>query len=86
MRQLAKNKCGLYDVHGNAFEWVEDSYQKNYPSRPSVDPKVVSGSQHVARGGSWFNIERHVRSAVRISIPASYRNEGSGFRLLRVIE
>jgi len=80
--QLEANKCGLHDVHGNVWEWVEDAYQENYPNQ-EVDPKVTSGSDRVLRGGGWFSVARSCRSADRSGDSASDRGINLGFRLLR---
>jgi formylglycine-generating enzyme required for sulfatase activity len=79
---LDANRCGLHDVHGNVWEWVEDGYQESY-SNQSVDPVVTPGSLRVLRGGSWFNPARSCRSANRNRNSASNRDDDYGFRLLR---
>jgi len=79
------NGFGLYDMHGNVFEWCEDVYDsKVYGSRSSVtkDPLVSSeGSLRVNRGGGWFNAPVYCRSALRFWSRPDYRVYDLGFRV-----
>lgn len=81
--QKQPNAWGLYDMHGNVWEWVQDRYEP-YSSGSVTDPMgSSSGSIRVNRGGSWFNDAFFCRSALRSSLDPSFRLNNLGFRLLR---
>ncbi len=76
------NAFGLYDMHGNLFEWCED-WHGEYPFTVT-DPKgPATGESRVLRGGSFFNLESLARSSLRYYNSPSYRNYYYGFRLAR---
>jgi formylglycine-generating enzyme required for sulfatase activity len=68
VRQKSCNASGLYDVHGNVWEWCWDG-QRTYRSAACVDPlgSLVSGASRVLRGGSWSSWAGDCRSAYRIA-------------------
>jgi len=81
---FSPNAWGLYDMHGNVWEWCEDRYEKNYPSGHVTDPKCPSsGTARVLRGGSWYDYAGFVRSANRSGNDPGLRYDNYGFRVVR---
>lgn len=79
------NPWGLYDMHGNVSEWVED-WHADYPAGSVVDPKgPQSGSHRVIRSGSWANRASTLRSARRRGLRLDEYGELVGFRLARSV-
>jgi len=83
--QKAANAWGLYDMHGNVYEWVWDWYD-DYGSGKQTDPVgPSSGTLRVRRGGSWYYGAGFCRSAVPNASTPGYRDDVLGFRLSRSI-
>ena len=80
------NAFGLYDMHGNVYEWCHDYYEEvYYKQSPEQDPQgPASGSFRVLRGGSWSSGTRGTRSAGRGRGGAGFLN--FGFRLVRELD
>jgi sulfatase modifying factor 1 len=66
---FAPNAFGLYDMHGNAWEWTSDLHDEHYYAQSPVDdpqgPALVDGAVYVRRGGSWHTWPLYLRSSYR---------------------
>jgi formylglycine-generating enzyme required for sulfatase activity len=76
------NPFGLFDMHGNVWEWVSDRFHA-YPAEPVTDPRGPEAGSTTIRGGSWWDVPKDVRSAKRLAWTAPQHNVG--FRLAKSI-
>ena len=80
------NPWGLYDTHGNVWEWCWDWYQLAYPAGSATDyTGPASGSMRIQRGGSWDTYAQGCRSAFRNWYDPGTRGFSAGFRLVRSV-
>ncbi len=83
------NAFGLYDMHGNVMEWVEDDCDENYEGAPKDGSAWIDkprDAQRVLRGGSWISDAGKCRTANRIGFTPGYRNLFSGFQLALLLK
>jgi formylglycine-generating enzyme required for sulfatase activity len=82
---FAPNPWGLYQMHGNVWEWCADCWNANYHGAPADDSSWSIGdcSQRVLRGGSWINDPQFLRAACRIRYRPDVRGNAVGFRVAR---
>jgi formylglycine-generating enzyme required for sulfatase activity len=81
------NPWGLYQVHGNVYEWVEDCWHENYQGAPADGSAWVSGdcTRRGLRGGSWLEDARALAAAARARNGAGNRYDIDGFRVARTL-
>jgi len=85
---FAPNRFGLYDIHGNVWEWVEDCLHTNYEGAPTDGSAWLAQgdcSRRVVRGGSWAGHIVGLRSALRFWYSADDHGTDLGFRVARTL-
>ena len=84
---FAANPWGLYDMHGNVWEWVADCWNGSYAGAPSDGSAWLQGdcSMRVVRGGSWISNPWLLRAAYRSRSATGDRVYYSGFRVARTL-
>jgi len=82
---FAPNAYGLYDMHGNVWEWTQDGWNGDYKGAPEDGSARMTGDcgEFVLRGGSWYGLPNYLRSAFRSWNSASERSLYNGFRLVQ---
>lgn len=85
--RLLPNELGLYDMSGNAREWVQDCYQASYDGAPADGSAWTQGDciDRVIRSGSWYGKPSYVRTANRFWYATYFRNNNLGLRLARSV-
>jgi formylglycine-generating enzyme required for sulfatase activity len=85
--QYRENPWGLFDMHGNVYEWCSDGY-RNYDTNAALDPigSRTIGSSRAARGGSWYESALRLRSASRAFFAADSHFVDLGFRCARDLD
>ncbi len=80
--QKTPNAFGLYDMHGNVFEWCQDAYLEDYTTLSQQDPINAKGAKRILRGGAWSFDFGYSRSANRDFAPPDFHDDYYGFRVV----
>ena len=84
VKQYLPNRWGLYDMHGNVWEWCQDHWHNNYKGAPTDGSAWIEGgnsAERVLRGGSWDDVPRPCCSAFRFDLTPDDANDDVGFRV-----
>ena len=90
--ELMANPFGLFDIHGNVFEWVQDVWDATsygqFQEKPAINPGNLfsAGSQRVVRGGGWYATASLCRSSLRHADDPLARHDFIGFRVVLPID
>jgi len=90
--QMQANPFGLYDVHGNVYEWVQDGWEATYygqfQGKPAINPggSFAAGSRRVLRGGSWLRPASFCRTSYRGANYLTDRIYDVGFRVSMTVD
>jgi len=81
--QKLPNPWGLFDMHGNVLEWVQDRFHESFADAPSDGSAWEAGShsERMVRGGAWNAAASYCRSAMRFPLAPSHQCFNLGFRL-----
>ncbi|WP_299487406.1 formylglycine-generating enzyme family protein [Acaryochloris sp. IP29b_bin.137] len=79
--RLSANAFGLYDMHGNVWEWCADTWHANYRGAPRNGRAARTSQLRTIRGGSWLNAPAQIRSASRSGYDQAALNRTIGFRV-----
>lgn len=81
------NTFGVYDIHGNVYEWVQDCWSPDHSDAPVNGEARLNGNCkfRVMRGGSWVTHGYQIRASKRLRYTTDYRYDDYGFRLARTL-
>lgn len=85
VKNYPPNELGLFQMHGNVYEWCSDVFNRSLGADSQVDPEYRTGhlnNYRVVKGGSWFSTHRECRSASRSWLYARNSSGSVGFRIL----
>ncbi len=81
VKTFAPNAWGFYDMHGNVWEWCQDTYGKYHDDSNTSYPTLESDTR-IRRGGSWYKYAKSLRSANRAYAHPGAKFQTTGFRLV----